>query len=246
MKIVSLVLIIMIPTSWLNAQNSNVTITGGASLTINGTAPNQADVCADGRTGTDGVHFIFDEDATWCSIATPVTLVSFELDLIDIENVRISWTTSSEINNDYFLIHKSYNLNHWEIIAQINGHGTTTATNHYTFDDGPLYDGTIYYQLEQRDYDGTAEMFDIESIKITNSSKTIEVYPNPSPNAFKVLIDRSSPYTLMNIQGQEVHRATLSPADNVINLSNYPQGIYFLNLMMDNGLSKHFKLIKAN
>lgn len=231
---------------YVSGQDSNITVTGGAVLTIDGAAPNQADVCADTRTGTDGVQFIFNDDATWCSIATPVTLVSFDVTMMDHEYVMVSWETSSEINNDYFRVYRSYNFDQWEIVSEIKGFGTTTETQYYQIDDGPLYNGMVYYQLEQIDFDGTSELFDIKSVEVVNSSKRIGVFPNPSINLFQVQVANDSEYTLVNIQGEIVQKSSLSPLKNIIDLTRFPQGIYFLNLRVKSGPATRFKLIKTN
>lgn len=50
----------------------------------------------------------------------PINLTNFTADLIG-DRVEASWITESEVNNDYFLLHRSQDLENWEEIARIDG-----------------------------------------------------------------------------------------------------------------------------
>lgn len=52
----------------------------------------------------------------------PVTLAYFQA-RHDGNNVVLSWSTLSEINNDYFKVERSADLTNWITINKINGAG---------------------------------------------------------------------------------------------------------------------------
>ncbi|MBL0033140.1 MAG: hypothetical protein IPP27_13535 [Bacteroidetes bacterium] len=64
----------------------------------------------------------------WGSL--PVELVKF--DVVEENNIiRISWTTASEINNDYFTIERSNDAINWIEIEKTDGNGNSTQYLNY-------------------------------------------------------------------------------------------------------------------
>jgi len=84
-------------------------------------------------------------------------------------NVVISWATSSETNNDFFTIERSYDLVNWNAIGTVTGAGNSKMETEYEYTDFTKPIGTTYYRIVQTDFDGTSEQFDVMSI---NGSKT--------------------------------------------------------------------------
>ncbi len=69
----------------------------------------------------------------------PVELSSFEASFDEYQNIKLNWTTSSEINNKGFEIQREYsNSNTWKDLDFIGGNGTTTKKNSYTYIDAIL------------------------------------------------------------------------------------------------------------
>ncbi len=111
---------------------------------------------------------------------TPVELTDFYSN-VSYGKVNLSWKTATEINNRGFEIQRSKDKADWSTIGFVDGKGTTTEPNEYSYTDKPTLSGTYYYRLKQYDLDGNF-----------NYSKTIEVdlriikdfaleqnYPNP-------------------------------------------------------------------
>lgn len=111
----------------------------------------------------------------------PVELLDFTAEAVDNE-VKLSWTTVSELNNDYFEILHSTNGVDFESVGRVEGNGTTNELIKYfmTHSDPSL--GDNYYQLKQVDFDGTETLYEI--VKVYNdffrASMDITVYPNPA------------------------------------------------------------------
>jgi len=83
----------------------------------------------------------------------PIELVNFEAKCMD-NYIELQWTTSSEINNDYFTLERSSNGEIYDPIAYIQGAGfSNNLINYFEYDYNPL--GEIsYYRLRQTDIDG--------------------------------------------------------------------------------------------
>src|SRR5690554_143357 len=116
-------------------------------------------------------------------IVLPIELISFTGEYKDLTNI-LTWVTSSERNNDYFILSYSSNGEHWEIIKKIPGAGNSNSIQHYQVNHNKFKSGINYYKLKQIDYDGQAKVYPIISID------------NSETNAF--LIKR------INTIGQEV------------------------------------------
>ena len=65
---------------------------------------------------------------------------------------------ASQINNDYFSIHRSENAT-TDSVGEIEGAGNTSTQMTYKWIDNNPVSGTNYYRLSQTDYDGMSESF---------------------------------------------------------------------------------------
>jgi len=98
----------------------------------------------------------------------PVELTRFELRPAA-GDVALQWETASEWNNDYFQVEHSRDGHRFEVIAELNGRGTTQFTQQYAFLHRQPGAGTHYYRLRQVDFDGRFEYSPIRVIEIGGS-----------------------------------------------------------------------------
>lgn len=165
----------------------------------------------------------------------PVELVSFNFSVIG-EEIQLSWQTATETNNQGFEIYRNGNK-----IAFVDGEGTTSETQDYSFVDKNLKSGIYNYRLNQLDFDGTQEVVGELTVYLTLPEQfTLEQnYPNPfNPSTtIKYSIPTSEFATLKvyDVLGNEV--ATLVngeiPAGSYeveFIASGLSSGIYFYNL----------------
>lgn len=69
------------------------------------------------------------------------------------------------------------------------------------------------------------------------------IYPNPTKNQLTVSIQAEAKYSIFNINGQELQKGRLSLGDNNLNISKFSNGLYFLRVQTEKGITTK-KLIK--
>ena len=117
-------------------------------------------------------------------IVVPVEMTSFTATGFK-KSVELKWNTSTETNNSGFEIQRSNDskiekLQNWEVIGFINGNGTTTEPQSYSFVDKNLEAGKYQYRLKQVDFDGRFEYSNIVEVEIAPRKISLEQnYPNP-------------------------------------------------------------------
>ena len=140
-----------------------------------------------------GFNSIYGNEATaYVPAVVPVELFSFSA-IIDNNDVTLNLTTATETNNSGFEIQrlqdlKIEKLNEWENIGFVNGYGTTTEPQTYSFNDENLSAGKFQYRLKQIDFDGTFEYSNTIEVEINPPAKfSLEQnYPNPFNPSTKI------------------------------------------------------------
>lgn len=180
------------------------------------------------------------------TVALPVELVRFTADMND-NQVNLAWTTSSELNNEYFEIQRSTDGETYETIGKVEGNGTTNEFINYDFVDRQPYYGLSYYRLTQVDYDGTRNIH--APITVNNegykSGLEVSVFPNPTNtnnvNLRFVSGDEHSiiQVSLFDLSGNLVHIEQIMPnlglSDLHLNLnSSIQSGIYLVAIQQGN------------
>jgi hypothetical protein len=96
-------------------------------------------------------------------IALPIELLYFKGVPSENHN-HITWSTSSEHNNNYFEIETTIDGIEYHSITRMSGSGNSQTKINYEFDDYNIDNGVNYYRLKQTDYDGKFIYSDIISI----------------------------------------------------------------------------------
>jgi len=163
----------------------------------------------------------------------PITLISFTAFFANNE-VRLNWSTSAEINNDFFTVQKSQDQSGWENVLQVPGHGTSSTTQFYSANDPQPYAGISYYRLKQTDIDGKESYSPIVSVKLEEENSDVSVYPNPASNQLVIHFLSNGNYqiALAGINGQIVHNsASVSVSEMTVDVSQFKAGIYFIHIL---------------
>ncbi len=194
-------------------------------------------------------------------LPVPVELVSFTGTVND-KKITLNWITSTELNNYGFEIErlKDYKIeksNEWEKIGFVEGHGTTTETQSYSFIDRDVLTGKVKYRLKQIDFDGSYEYSNEIEVNTDIAPKEFVLhqnYPNPfnSSTIIKYQIPEEGRVTinLYNILGEKVK--TLFQGDQikgtytlVVQSDELPSGHYFYSLESSSTrIIKKFTILK--
>ena len=139
---------------------------------------------------------------------TPLPVVMLEFNAKeDNQNACLSWTTSKEWDNDYFVVQKMTTGDTWETIGIVAGKGTTDETTSYSITDFSFQEDS-YYQITQVDFDGNSEVFGPIVLTKNSTQSNLEVYPNPTTGPIKILGSGYRSFTLSDIEGKVICRET--------------------------------------
>ena len=175
-------------------------------------------------------------------VNTPVELTSLTANT-DNNNVRITWETATETNNNGFDIERSADNKTFVKIGFVKGNGTSTERHQYSFVDNSVMNSSkFYYRLKQVDLDGTSEYSDVVEVDYSNIPKQFSLsqnYPNPfNPSTtiqFAVPKECNVTLKVYDVLGKEV---TTLINDKMkpgyyryqFNASNLASGIYFYRI----------------
>lgn len=169
----------------------------------------------------------------------PVTLASFEaIYRGEDRSIDIQWTTSSEINNDYFVVEHSTDGSHYEEMARVESKLSSGISGSYELTDtDPAY-GINYYRLRQVDRDGSEVVLETTSLFVNDAiHSNAQVYPNPSngPLNYTVSLEKEEALnvSVLDIQGSVVFELILPASGHhqgMIELGMFPAGTYLVKL----------------
>lgn len=193
----------------------------------------------------------------------PVVLTDFNITAMS-RDANLSWGTSSELNNKGFSIERralispqDARYSDWKEIAFVNGKGTTTEPQSYTYGDKKLNSGTYQYRLRQVDFNGNFEYFSSNQSDVVIGKPGVfdvsQNYPNPSnPKSkidFQMPFDGMVSIKVYDILGQEVKSLVNEfRAANFYTVefdgSNLASGIYFYRISAEGGSSRFTRTLK--
>ena len=132
----------------------------------------------------------------------------------------LNWITSSEMNNSGFEVERQTNDADFEVIGFVEGNGTTSEANNYSFTDEDLPAGKYSYRIKQMDFEGSYNYsdtldFEISNIvdinelgNVINAYQLYQNYPNPfNPQTtirFDIKEENFVNLSIYNVLGEKV------------------------------------------
>lgn len=170
----------------------------------------------------------------------PVELTSFTASANG-TNVSLNWTTITETNNRGFEVQRKTSEGEFVAIGFVNGRGTTTEIQNYSFTDSNLPRGKYSYRLKQIDFDGSFEFSkEVEVLIITPKEFSLEQnFPNPfNPSTqitFNLKTDADVSLRIFNLLGQEIAtlvngRLSAGTQQVEFKADNLSSGVYFYRI----------------
>ncbi|MCW9094789.1 MAG: T9SS type A sorting domain-containing protein [Ignavibacteriaceae bacterium] len=205
-----------------------------------------------GAVATDETYY---DDYQVLDLIIPVELTSFTASVNE-GNVVLNWSTATETNNHLFEIERKAVTSEYITIGYVEGAGTTTEPQNYSYADNEVETGTYTYRLKQVDFDGTFTYSNEVEVDVTAplSFNLDQNYPNPF-----------NPTTNINYSIQEAGNIILAVYNTVgekvavlvngyseaghfevsFDASNLPSGVYLYKLQSANSVqTKKMMLLK--
>lgn len=166
-----------------------------------------------------------------------VEMVSFVATKSGERQAKLYWETSSETNNDFFLVQRSRDGRTFVDFDKVKGNGTTSKTQTYELYDNEPFDGVNYYRLIQYDYDGKSSLSGVRSLTFLASGReamNLQVRPNPFVKDITLQYNASgaSDIMIMDLAGNILE--TIEREDSIsetIDMSRYAAGFYLIKVI---------------
>ena len=188
-----------------------------------------------------------------CGVVLPIELLSFEAIPENDNHVKLNWTTSTEINNDFFTLERSTDAVNFEQVKVRQGAGNSNTIIDYVDYDKNPYQGTSYYRLKQTDFNGDFSYSNIRSV-FFNSLDIINLYPNPTQGQLILSVGSSSnnviTINLIDVLGRtlltEQHEVVEGTTTIRLNIAHLVEGTYVLKAFNNKGSFTKKQLIKTS
>ena len=177
----------------------------------------------------------------------PVELLYFTAECMG-EATQLQWATASETNNEYFTIERSSDAVNYEEVARIQGAGTSSQRNDYSFMVDNNSTAITYYRLRQTDIDGKYEIFAPIAIQCQNNKAATEIsiYPVPANDQVNIF-SSNSPMTrieIYSIMGAKVAEEPAEGNQTTLHIGNLATGVYAAKIHTEDGQVINVRLIK--
>lgn len=185
-----------------------------------------------------------------CALSLPVELSRFSA-FPQEKTVQLQWQTTTETNNDFFVVEHSLDGKDFEQIGLVKGAGSSSVPLRYEFlHEGPI-EGINYYRLVQNDFDGKFSYSKVESAFIEGINPKLDIRPNPVQGNVLQVETFMPQNGVLEIAILDIRGKLLFTAREVVEkgrtnlevpLGDLPKGMYWLNTrdMYGNLLSTSF------
>lgn len=157
-----------------------------------------------------------------------VELTSFEC-ATQTNLITLNWTSASEINNDYYIVEKSFDGEHYDVLTTTPGKEYSVFPTQYFMIDNHPFTGNNYYRLKQVDKNG------IEKVLGTTAC----TFFDPTEEVTMKIFDLS---------GKLIFTTNTTTADfqSLLHILPLGDGVYVIALIHDNGAADLIKFLKVN
>jgi hypothetical protein len=178
-------------------------------------------------------------------ILVPLTLLTFDADCFNSKTI-VQWSTASGAVSGYFSVERSRDGIQFQPADNVQIRENSTPVNHYNFIDNVVLPGRTYYRLKQVMNGGRYEYSNVISVNCTaNNDATVRIYPNPTTKLLYVITHQPNvTFVVKNVLGQPVFHSKAVSARTVIDLGEFPGGVYYLEVQTSYGASYHIVVLR--
>jgi photosystem II stability/assembly factor-like uncharacterized protein len=208
------------------------------------------------RAGTHG-RGVYE---AFIDLNVPVELLSFTAET-GVNTITLNWITATETNNLGFEIERKLKNQEWLTVAFVEGKGTTTEIQNYSYVDDYSslpYEGTVLYRLKQIDYNGSFEYSEQVAVNLTFIPSDYYIsqnYPNPfNPSTtikYSLPVESQVKINIYNALGETIEElvSLMQSQGNyevTWNAQNYSSGIYYYSFEVNStdGSQSHREMKK--
>lgn len=167
----------------------------------------------------------------------PVKWLNLNANRISLDEIAISWTTSSEVSNAYFEVERTTDGVNFISLNKISGQGTTQKITEYSWLDQTAPQGIVYYRLKQVDFNGDFEYSNIMLVlplAEIGGDIVVTAFPNPVTEELNIDFSAEAPQqmdiTFVDLLGNEVKKIVIEKGRQSAKLDvrGLKKGYYFL------------------
>ncbi len=187
-------------------------------------------------------------------VGLPIELTSFTGKNIGTSNI-LYWSTSSEINSDYFSVEHSFDAINFEELGTQKAAGASLTEKNYNFNHVSPASTINYYRLKSFDKDGSFSNSNIIAIDNSNNNSSVIIYPNPALDFWNIQfsgsqLNQSLVIQLTDVLGKEFFKQKIIIKEGtnnyILNSNNLSAGTYFVSIIdNDSGKNQTYKIIKV-
>jgi PKD repeat protein len=184
------------------------------------------------------------------SAPLPVSLISFTALRQNKNQIKLTWTTISESNNQGFDVEKSKDGIYFEKIGFVDGLGNSNTGKIYNFIDEQQENA--YYRLKQKDFNGNFTYSVVRYVEGENENDFI-IFPNPTSGNISLRLPRKADEnSISKIRILDTNGKILKSFEGKLNqaeiflkgeISILPRGIYIIDINTSTGIWQQ-KIIK--
>jgi len=166
----------------------------------------------------------------------PVELMGFSAQVVD-EVVKLTWTTITENNNDYFEIERTVDGKSYIKIGKVLGNGNSNEVNFYKFDDMTPVQGISYYRLKQVDLNGQFEYSGLVKANVILQSAAFKIAPTIVTNKEFWIQTGNIGSGTVEISLHAANGAVMQHSSQDLSNENQTQSLYFpIKCNLTNGI----------
>lgn len=144
--------------------------------------------------------------------------------------MQLNWQTGSEVNASLFRLQRSTDGKVYTTITNISAKGQSFNDYNYKDDITSIHEPDIYYRLLEQDKDGKSQISNTVIVALNKSSSTSFVI-SPNPATDKVFVSGGAIVSIdvFDLNGR-LFISGKPGADNSINVSKLPKGVYMVRI----------------
>ncbi len=189
-------------------------------------------IIVDGEGFDENGEIMYNQGSFTLSISgtsLPIQLARFEA-FPQNNEVKLEWTTASEVNSEKFIVQRSDDGLFWTDISIVDAQGFSEILTDYQHTDFQPMNGDNYYRLKMMDLDGSYEYSNVVNVAFGGHGQ-LKVYPNISSTMITVDFGEETPseFHIIDAYGKVYRSIDTEDHRSDIDISQLASGMYYLH-----------------